>query len=194
MLIKKFEKWLLNNITFVLFIFIIIILLFWLIPLFNYPTWSIFNTIFWINKLQSIISTQFMLTSIWTILAFWYWYKKYEETKQLNYIYSNLIMKEWKYDKESFDVDMTNFFLSLKLYEEWIIKEEIWNIIEANFEQKLIWYIFHVKWDIIFFVEKWINNKNYIINKLESIKKIIYTGWEIWKNIEIFVNHLKNIK
>ena len=140
------EKILISNMT-----LIIIVLLFWII------LFSIF----------CIISIEYTFTAIWAILAFWYWYKKYERDKEIELVYRytwkyNLLMNklsgcETTKEKIKSYWDLLNLFyeeyylycknyISTKLWKEW--KEwiyldifEILNHDSENNDDKMYWRI-----------------------------------------------------
>lgn len=180
------EKFLIKNMWKIILLLWIIIFLTWLIPLINLPTWLIINTIFWIDKVKQIISTEYMFTTIWAIFAFWYWYKKYERDKEM------IIVEKYveKYDKikniENIEEKYTKlfdlFYEEFYLYESNQINENLWKI----------WF-WWMKIDMLELLDyDKINNKNLLDNIIEKNLKYNFHNANIkhWKNYIYFIKKL----
>ena len=195
------EKFLINRIWTIAFILWILIFLTWLIPLFNLPTLWFISDLFWVSKINTIISTQYMFTTIWAIFAFWYWYKKYERDKELEIIekytkkYNTIKVKEVSnFNEENckllFDLWYEEFYLKSK----WYISDELWN--------EWMWWIYIdilkiIKIDSSIFINimaefyqyndktniKY-NDKNYLLFIQNIIKKILENSKKWIKTLE----------
>lgn len=181
---EKLEKWLIENIWW-------IALIFWLVTIEIYILhWIIWET----------ISVQSTITIIWTIFAFWYWYKKYERDKELeiiekytkkyNDIYNDIInnlldseneVKTWKIN---FIKILNLWYEEYFLYKQWYISDSLW----------LEW-SFWIKEDIYMFMDKSYKrykkltenekNENDWINSITKWSELITSIW-------YFINHSKN--
>lgn len=109
------EKILLRNMTFVILIII----------------WVIWILFFILDK--KILDIKYALTSTWAIVAFWYWYKKYERDKELEVVekytekYNTLVENLYKNRtrtnyRKLFNLYWEEFFLKSK----WYISDELW--------------------------------------------------------------------
>jgi len=182
------EKFLLKNMWKIIFSLWIIIFLTWLIPLINLPTWQIIEKVFWINQVKQIISTQYMLTTIWAIFAFWYWYKRYERDKEIEMI-DKLILKE-NIDELIIDWKAKRIF-----YEKWYIKDYLWNIIESNYQIKFdeyIWILKDINYeddliiDMRLVISKLITYewaKDYFIKQVKLIEKVLEWQASFYKKL-----------
>jgi hypothetical protein len=102
-----FERYIIRNIT--------IILIFWIIFI------MYTQTFLWINNKDTLLM-------VWWIIAFWYWYKRYERDKELEmldkYIMWNLSTKNIEEIKKR-----RIWFL---LNEKWYIKKWLWDEIDIE--------------------------------------------------------------
>jgi len=119
------ERYIIQNITLIAVILIIIILLIDISP-------HIINLIY--DTKYNFISTQFTLTTIWWIFAFWYWYKKYERDKELEMIKlfditnnEKLNFNEWK--------------ILFDLNEKWKIPEYLYEIVREKYSNWMILFL-----------------------------------------------------
>ena len=112
------ERWLLNNLTRLSFYLILILIT---IQIIFFTNWKIF------------LNSKDLLTLIWAILVFWYWYKKYEWDKKIQNI-ENLSNKIYN---PTFEDGLYKLELLYNLYENWLISKDIWNFIENNFWMNL---------------------------------------------------------
>lgn len=181
---NKFERFLSGNIW-------SIALIFWLVV---FWTWLI-----WIPCRQEFISIQYMLSTIWAIFAFWYWYTKYERDKELE------IIKEYsiKYDLIKNDLTIARnkwnfvnillgyerllslFYTEYYLYARFYISESLWLEWKEWIELDLYEII---EQDFMKFVELK-QDESYIIN---AIHKYIWCSWE--SNIHIkWINFVRFI-
>lgn len=136
---KKFlffdlEKAILNNLTRISFYLILL-----------FSTLQLLFFVIWKNFLE----TKDFITLLWAILAFWYWYKKYERDKELEIID--------KYAKKYNDINNKLYFLKIKFENEdknIELKEEIKrsyidliNLFYEEFYLKSNWYISDRLWN-----------------------------------------------
>ncbi len=126
--IEEKENFLLQNITLISFSIIGIILFLF----FYQQIFCIINNIFNINYSPKTISLEFAITTIWAIIAFWYWYKKYERDKDIE-----MIDKLTKFKLSNLE-DISNLELWIKLYNKWYISDFIWDIVD-NRNKKIIY-------------------------------------------------------
>lgn len=140
---KKFlffdlENAILNNLTRISFYLILL-----------FSTLQLLFFVIWKNFLE----TKDFITLLWAILAFWYWYKKYERDKELEIIdkYAkkyNEIKKNYSNSgkKEDLDIYFNKLFNLLReeyyLYDKNYITEDLWILWKAfiynNIEKLLI--------------------------------------------------------
>ncbi len=132
---KKFnlEKIMNENFWIVCLIIAFIILLIYLLSLFPFDNC---NSEIWLNrkvfsctkKYLETISLEFTITSIWAIIAFWYWFKKYERDKDFEVI-SNFSL--WNFSINNID-DIHKWVLAFNLNEKNYLSKELWKIINFN--------------------------------------------------------------
>lgn len=153
--LKKAENFIINKISYILIL-------------------AIFLIIYSQNNLW--ISNRDILFMIWGIVAFWYWYKKYERDKELEMINQLVI-------KENIDELIIDWKCKRVLYEKWYIKDYLWNIIESNY---------HIKFDEYIWILKDIDytNETIIIDMRLIISKLLTYEW--WK--EYFIKQVKLIE
>lgn len=108
--LQDLEKWILWNISIITFIIILLLILY---------------QIYTKNKLD----TQNFITTLWAIIAFWYWYKKYERDKEFEII--EKYTKE--YDKIFENTDWLDYkkllnlwYKELYLYNKWYLSKSLW--------------------------------------------------------------------
>lgn len=163
------EQFFLNNMT-----LIIILIIFWVIT----------------SKLLFIISTEYTFTSIWAILAFWYWYKKYERDKEISFL-NTLEIRKLNIDELTL-----KWNYHLILHKKWIIQKYLWTVYENHYinllKEKISTIILYTDDDSkdiesddndLLWMILWEYNPNYIIDKLLSID---------FENIEYFKTILKD--
>lgn len=178
---EKLEKWLLDNIWWIW-------LLFWLIVI------EIYLLNFLINK--ETITLQSTITTIWTIFAFWYWYKKYERDKEIEMIDKlNL--------KENINELIIDWKIKKRLNDKWYINDYLFNIIQDEYLLRifnLIW-IDSNNWinksNLYLFIEKAFNDKDLILYFLDILLKIkikFEESIELWKIIDDLLWNPQNNK
>lgn len=135
--IEKVEFFIIKNFTFIMFSWI----------------WFVLYA-----QTQLKIDNKDALLMIWWMLAFWYWYKKYERDKELEMIDKlNL--------KENIDELIIDWKARRVIYEKWYIKDYLWNIIESNYQIKFHEYIWILK-DINYKDDFIIMDMRLVISKL----------------------------
>lgn len=112
--LEKTEQFLLNKITWILLIAIITIIK--------------YQTFFWIENKD-------VFFMIWALFAFWYWYKKYERDKELEFI---------ERFEQSKNINIIEWIQAINLLEKWYISNELFNIIYKSNWIKLINSIDHI--------------------------------------------------
>lgn len=137
------ENFIINKITYILIIAIILML------------YS--QTNLWITNKD-------VLFMIWGIIAFWYWYKKYERDKEIEIINNVLNFS----DNDEYEVMIRRWYMSLLLNEKWYMKDVFFDIIDSH-----CWSIF------VEFILKSKNNTE--------------IQYKIAKTLLIFNKHPKNI-
>lgn len=184
--INKFmEKFLIKHMSKIIFLLWVIIFLTWLIPLINLPTCWIINTIFWIDQVKQIISTEYMFTTLWAIFAFWYWYKRYERDKELELIekYTQIYESSKNDNKKLLILWEKEFYLNNRWYisnelwkewDFWIRDDIIKNIYTNNIlKNNTIIYDFIKDYKLYHYnLYKWKTFPKYIISILENFIKI----------------------
>lgn len=180
------ESYLVKHMWKIIFWLWIIIFLTWLIPLINLPTWWIINNIFWIEQVKQIISTQYMFTTLWAIFAFWYWYKRYERDKELEFLNKISELKQEDNFEQIIIKWSSMFFLNKKLY----ISDILFKIIKNHFE--------------LLFIRNIVKEENTIKYKISEtllyfeynkyIKDILVKIKENRKNDKDFINFVNEIK
>lgn len=157
-MLEKLENLILKNITFISLVFIIIIFMFDLITS-NY------------FKQYNSLSTSQTITFIWTILAFLYWYKKYERDKELENIDKYVL---WELKLENID-NIIKWKIAYVNYNRWYISLLLWEIIENN--NIKIFYNF-LKENLTFDThEEFINNSENFSSKLSNIFIFHWKNW-----------------
>lgn len=183
--LNEFEKYITRHFTMIMLSWIAIIIY--------------FQTKLWIDNKETLLM-------IWWIIAFWYWYKKYERDKELEIIekYTKKyeeIKKELESNINKWDVwkldfnNLTNlwyeeFFLKSK----WYISNELWKEWKYWIKNDITNYL----WDIDFQkIEKWISPP--IIETFYIYKWENWVSWEfyiflLWiiKDLKKYFNNLKN--
>ena len=104
--LNKVEKILLNNMTYILLLWIIYIIY---------------------SQRELWISNKDILLMSWWIIAFWYWYKKYEIDKEISLI-NNLI--EWKFSINNFT--LMPWLYAYKMYKKNNIPKDYYNTLHYN--------------------------------------------------------------
>ncbi len=112
------ERLLLNNLTRLSFYLILLLIS---LQIFYFSIW------------KSFLSSTELLTFIWAILIFWYWYKKYERDKEIqlielysknyNEIKTNIYNLNWVPDYKSI---LNLWYEEYYLYHNWYISEKLW--------------------------------------------------------------------
>lgn len=135
---NKIERFLNNNMWWISFWLILIVFFIFLIPYIPLPVCPLISYIFWIREINKTIDLQFTITTIWAIIAFWYWYRKYERDKDIQHL-ENL-------SNDIYSTDIENKFYKFELiysyHKKLIISDEIWLFIEKHF-----WLNFHTAFD-----------------------------------------------
>jgi len=162
--LNKKESYITQNITLFIILLTMIVLIIDIIP-------HIVNIYFKSN--YNFISTQFTLTTIWWMFAFWYWYKKYERNKELEII--EKLEKEYKTIKELDSwKNLINFWFKEFYYkEQWYITNNWWKYISKKISHNLI----NLKEDSL--VE--------FIYELQNIKWVKEDKEIIWIRFYIFI-------
>lgn len=109
--------------------------------------------IIWILLILNIVNINYSLTSTWAIIAFWYWYKKYERDKNIQHL-ENILNR-------LYDLTIIEKYNKLELFyiyqDKWLLENNIWNYINNNFwsniEKDIEWYVIK-QLDIILEKEK----------------------------------------
>jgi len=121
---------------------------------------------------------KFLASSIWVILAFWYWYKKYERDKEIEMI-DKLSLKE------NIDELIIDWKARRVMYEKWYIKDYLWNIIESNYQikfQEHIWILKDINYEDDLIIDMWLMisklmtyewAKDYFLKQVELIEKVL---------------------
>ena len=121
---------------------------------------------------------EFLASSIWVILAFWYWYKKYERDKEIEMI-DKLSLKE------NIDELIIDWKARRVIYEKWYIKDYLWNIIESNYQikfQEHIWILKDINYEDDLIIDMWLMisklmtyewAKDYFLKQVELIEKVL---------------------
>lgn len=144
--LEKLENFILNKITYILIIGLCFII--------SYQT-------------DLKIETKDLILMVWWIIAFWYWYKKYERDKELEII-------------EKYTEKYNNINLKInKLYNQDILNSkeisfETWNLLNLFFEE------FYLKEKWFISESLWQNWKNFISNDIDNIFE------KEWENMMIF--------
>lgn len=171
-MLEKLENLLLKNITILSLVFIIIILLLDLIPFFYF-------------KQYNFLSTSQTITFIWAILAFLYWYKKYERDKELENIDKYVL---WELKLENID-NIITWKIAYVNYNRWYISLLLWEIIENN--NIKIFYNF-LKENLTFDTSGEFINKSEIFSiKLSNIFIFHWENW-FWDYMLKILNDLYN--
>lgn len=169
-MLEKLENLLLRNITILSLVFIIIILLLDLIPFFYF-------------KQYNFLSTSQTITFIWAILAFLYWYKKYERDKNIELL--NLI----SYKKDIYDI-IQDWKNKKYLFEKYYINDFLFNIYEEKYIESIIFYFNSVdNIEISSLLSYLLNDKKnylYFIKIFEKIK----LNYEIMLGLEKMIKNM----
>ena len=154
------EKFLLNNMTKILFSFACIIFFTWLIQYLNLTFLNPIQIPFIKeHNFEDIISTFQMLTTIGAIFAFWYWYMKYERDKEVETI-NNLTFKMGEMDKLIY-----GWHIQKVLHDKRYVKDYLWKEVERYYMSKIdIEIMMSDWWQNMEFVE--LNEKILVIRKL----------------------------
>lgn len=103
----------------------------WLIPLINLPV----QIAFWVTEIKSSISTESMFSLVWAIIAFWYWYKKYERDKEIELIKKFTISDSIILEYENSPSKLIFDWYQYKIFsDKWYIKPYLWESIEITFK------------------------------------------------------------
>lgn len=221
-MINWLERKLLKNMSWIVFWIIIIILFIYILQFIQLPTWKIITQLFWIEEINKTISIESTITYLGAILAFWYWYKKYERDKELDLIEKYQL---WTITISNID-ELQKWEMVYLLKRNWYIEKWIWELIERN--NTKIFYEFLKEYltlksekEIIektnilskkiveIIIYRWNNNfRKYIIKILDGIKKWedlpdelnLWENWQLtdeeklfYKNLEIIIKIIKDI-
>jgi len=148
-----------------------------------------------LNLDLNILSFAQVLWFSWLVLAFWYWYKKYERDKELQ-----ILEKYWKKYDELKKSKNYWWILSLceeefYLYKKWYISEDLWKRIKHKID-KNIWYILkeisnktkenmQKKW-----IEEWLKSENKYLGIFMNDDVVCSWKW-FWKYILSRLNEIK---
>lgn len=137
--IKEKENIVLQNLSIIAISIIIII---WALFIYQ-QIFCLLSNFYDINYLPKTITLEFSITTTWAIIAFWYWYKKYERDKDIE-----MVDRLTRFDICDLK-DITNLRLWIKLHDKWYISNFIWEIIDEKY------------WNIIYsFLKEYIKNRD----------------------------------
>ncbi len=161
---KDIEKFLLKNLTTACFLLIFVL---------------------WFHWLDNRLDKNFVLTAIWAVIVFWYWYKTYERDKEIQLIqyYSdryNLLNIEIKtMSDENSDLLIIKFselinlwYSEFHLWKQGYISDKLWNEWEYWIKSDIFIYIyegysgFSKKYWWNYRIDKWIRFNIYFIRAL----------------------------
>lgn len=146
--------------------FFTLIMLFWVILL------IVLQKELWIDNSN-------ILLMIWWVIAFWYWYKKYEQDKELSIIqkyttkYNEIKKDKNLYDFEKYKELLNLWYEEFYMYNKWYISKKLWN-----------------EWEF------WISNDiyNFILNELKNnIDPLFYLTFINWYSDYSFTNMIWKI-
>ena len=114
----------------ILFSFWWLVFLTWLFQFLNIPYLNPIQISFLKEyNFEWIISTQYMFTTLWAIFAFWYWYKRYENSKEINNTYQEIITLEENISDEDF---LKKWSTNQRLYKKWALDKNRWLLFESK--------------------------------------------------------------
>lgn len=181
--ISWFENLFLSNMTLV-----IIFLIIWII----------------ISKLLCWISIEYMFTSVWAILAFWYWYKRYERDKEVKMFDKYLL---WDLTIENLN-EIQKWLVAFELNKSQYMSDKVFNLVDIHNNNILIEFIKEnllIYWDDdkiekVKNLSNWLSNfitypdfYNYIKATLRKYLEILPSIIQL-EDKEIKVEELKKIK
>jgi len=139
--LDSLENKILNN------LFLVLFLIFWWIIILYLTPIIIDAQIFewWILKDFRLLDLKFTITSLWTIFAFWYWYKKYERDKELELL-ENTITSPPKI--EDISVLIFNWSIWYGLYKKNYIKKGLWLDLEIQYLRNFYILLEKCDWEI----------------------------------------------
>lgn len=88
----------------------------------------------WLQE-KEILSSEYLVSWIGLIIAFWYWYKTYERDKEIEMIEK---FNKGELTIENFDEDLSKLAHAFYLYEKWYLPEHVWQRIDIK-NDKLIY-------------------------------------------------------
>ena len=115
--IKDIEHFLLENLSSICFILVI-------------------SVIFFKVQNQDKISIELLLTTVWAIIVFWYWYKTYERDKEIQMIerysekYNSIktkLINTIDIKEKDYAELLTLWYEEYFLFEKWYISSELWD-------------------------------------------------------------------
>lgn len=165
------ENSILQNMTFVV-IFIILII------------WILF--LFW------VIEIEYWLTSTWAIIAFWYWYKRYEQDKYLmflnnfmdTYLEERKIIENLRCNWKTWFEMMTFWMKYFYFYESGILDTQKFALFESYLDDDILWILDNLAYS---YPDDDNDIESKIFFDLSELKTLKYKTWTIR-----FYNYLIN--
>ena len=127
----------------------------------------------WLFYFFSVIDIKYSLTSTWAILAFWYWYKKYERDKEIELMWKNIINPPNISDPWNL---IYNWNILYNLYKKDYVPQEIFKELENKYFQN-----FKALIDA---------NKN----NLQKVSDVVTHAFEPTKHRAYFISKLKELQ
>jgi len=131
-----------------------------------------------VSSIFCIISIEYTFTTIWAILAFWYWYMKHNRQKELE-MYEKYEI--WDMTIENMD-NISKWKKSYYLYEKWYLSSNIFELINSDNNDILIEFI-----DDQLYIKEWEDEKS-IIKRIN----IIWNRLSQFTSNEWFYKNMEN--
>ena len=126
----KRVEWFLNNNMWKISLWLILLVFFiFLIPYILLPVCPIIRYVFWITEITKTIDLQFTITTIWSIIVFWYWYNRYTRNIEFRNL-ENLLNKLYQIN---FNEKIWYLELLFQYNQLWVIDDRVFEYIDKNF-------------------------------------------------------------
>lgn len=138
-----------------------------------------FLIFFLLTEKENFIEYKDLYLVIWWIFAFWYWYKKYERDKELDFL-EKINLNINNFNNQELIID---WHIKYILYKKWYLKKYVWEILEDKYVlslyERLMLLWFYKEWNDNILVENIYFIKN--LDKYEESKEyfMIVTQWII---------------
>jgi hypothetical protein len=112
-----------------------------------------------------------MFTTLWAIFVFWYWYKKYERDKEIEFLWHNISNPPKNIDS---DILIFNWSRLYDLHKKEYIKQDIWLDLENQYMRNY---------------QEILNKSDWELNILTDLMRLLIPIW----NREYFIDNIEKI-